>query len=497
MSTQTTALGTGRERPVWPVVAAALLAAVASAPVAQAGLQWIIVAFGAIGIGVLLVVTRDRAIAVLVLLVMSLQFLFHKSVGAINEDVHSGANALFVNNIDVLLVVLYALWLGAGTFREDVRAALRRPEIRIPLLGSLAVLPSLFVVTDLHLAVAELLRMTWMYLLFLYVAVRVRTRRDVVLVVGAFFVIAAIQFVIATLQWRTGSSLGLSFLGEESSLGIRTLDDGTVPRPTGTVVHPIFLAALLAPIGCVALSLAIVLRRTRTRLLCLGVAGLAFAPIVLTQARASLAAAGITVCLLLLAMLRSGRLTMRPILVAFGVAMILGLVFMEPIQQKLEDNLGTSQFELEIESRLELNGVAMAMIADSPLLGVGLNQFETVEPQYDQYGLIFAGNPVHNIYLLVASETGLVGLAGFLALYVVAIRSALRAARASDPLFVGVGAGITAALVFFAIEELLSFALRQEMPLALFWILFGLAVACARLAEGDRPAASGMVPDAV
>jgi len=208
----------------------------------------------------------------------------------------------------------------------------------------------------------------------------------------------------------------------------------------------------------------------------------AFLPLVLTQARASLLAAGITVPLLVIAMIRAEKLALRHVLIAAGICAAVGLVFFEPLQAKFADNLGTSQFQLEIEARLELNDVAFAMIRESPLIGLGLNQFETVQPRFDQYGLLFAGNPVHNIYLLVAAETGLIGLAGFVAIYVTAVVVALRSARARDSLLVGIGVGITAALTYFAIEELLSFALRQEMPLTLFWILAGLAVACARMA---------------
>jgi O-antigen ligase len=479
----------GRTGTPWLIILAALAAAVTAVPIAQAGVQWVLVSLAVVCFAAILAVTRDRALLTLVVLVLSLQFLFHKSLGAINEDIHSGANAIFVNNIDVLLVVLYGFWIGSGSFRADVAAALRRREVVIPLLGSLAVVPSIIVATDLQLTVAELLRMAWMFLLFLYVAVRVRTRRDVVMLLVAFFAIGVAQAVIAALQWRTGSSLGLSFLGEESSLGIRTLDDGDVPRPTGTVVHPIFLAALVAPIGLIAISLAIVLRVRRWRIASGVMAAVAFTPLVLAQARASLLAAGITVTLLVVVMLRARQLALKPVLIALVIAAAIGLVFLEPIQEKFANNLGTSQFQLEIESRLELNDVAFAMIRESPVVGLGLNQFETVQPRYDEYGLLFAGNPVHNIYLLVAAETGIIGLAGFLAIYGTAIVMALRSARAKDPLFVGVGVGIIAALTFFGLEELLSFALRQEMPLTLFWILTGLAVACARMVgeAGNAP----------
>jgi hypothetical protein len=42
-------------------------------------------------------------------------------------------------------------------------------------------------------------------------------------------------------------------------------------------------------------------------------------------------------------------------------------------------------------------------------------------------------------------------------------------------------AGIAATYLFFIVEELLTFSLRQDMPLALFALLSGLLVATGRI----------------
>src|SRR5207302_10318915 len=94
--------------------------------------------------------------------------------------------------------------------------------------------------------------------------------------------------------------------------------------------------------------------------------------------------------------------------------------------------------------------------------------------------------PVHDVDLLVLSETGLVGLAGFGATAAVVVVLAVRVARSKDPELGAIGAGITASLVFFAIEEILTFSLRQDMPLALMWLLAGVAAACARILDQER-----------
>ena len=303
------------------------------------------------------------------------------------------------------------------------------------------------------------------------------------------FVIAAVQFVIVVLQWRTGSSLGLSFLGEESTLGVRTLDDGEIPRPTGTVVHPDFLAALVAPVGLIAFSLAATLRRQRwLRVFALAMVPIAATPLVLAQTRAALVGFAIAFTALVLWNLVRRNMRLSTVVLAVLATAIISAPFYGQIKEKVIDNLGTDQFQTEVQSRVELNDLAVTMYLDHPILGVGLNNFVPVENAYDTFGLIFAGNPVHDIYLLVLSETGVLGLAGFGATALVVMIVTARAATARDPMLAAVGAGIAATLLFFAAEEILTFSLRQDMPLALMWLLAGVAAACARIAGAEESA---------
>jgi O-antigen ligase len=67
--------------------------------------------------------------------------------------------------------------------------------------------------------------------------------------------------------------------------------------------------------------------------------------------------------------------------------------------------------------RAELNWIALEMLKDHSLLGVGLNNFTVA---MDNYGKVSGWTrflqPVHNVYLLVVTETGLIGLIVFLCL---------------------------------------------------------------------------------
>ena len=99
-----------------------------------------------------------------------------------------------------------------------------------------------------------------MYLLYAYVAIRVRTVRHIWAVLGGLAVVAAVELVVVLLQWRTGGVLGLEFLGIPESLIPRTTDTGEIGRPSGTLLHPAFMAAASGLIAMPALALAIELR---------------------------------------------------------------------------------------------------------------------------------------------------------------------------------------------------------------------------------------------
>lgn len=418
----------------------------------------------------------------------------HKSFGPEVADISSGPISVYLTSVDVILVGLFGLWLLEGTLTRDLLAALRRPLVWVPIVAALLTTFSAVAAPRLSLVAAEVVRMAWMWLLFVFVGFRVRSRRAVWAVLAGMGALALVEFVVVLLQWRTGGVLGLGFLGVPTELGERTLDEGQLGRPFGTVIHPVFLGAVVGTLGLVALSLAIHLRTRRWRLVSLAVVPLAVAPLVISHIRAASVAFAVAAVALVLWGAARGALRWRT--VALGaLAGLVAVAASYPLwRSQFVDNFGTAHFLLEVESRLELNRVGMAMFLDHPVVGVGLNNFEQVVDRYD-LGLIFGQNPVHNLFLLQLAETGVVGFVAMLLLAGALAVVAVRLARSSDPLFAGVGAAFAAVLLFFLLEEQLGFSLRQDQPRVLFWLLAGLAVACTRLAGLDPAPTVPTPPD--
>lgn len=459
-------------------VAAASLAWAA----AQAGMKGAIAGLGAVSVAAALVIVRDRMNLLLLGLTMSLVLLLHKSFGPTVDTISSGPISMYVTTFDLVVVLLYGLWFLEGRMARDLAAAIQRPIVWVLLAGGTLTSLSLLIAGHPMLSLAEIIRMASSFALFLLLCARLRRRSEIWTLLGGLALLAVVQLVVVVLQWRTGGVLGLGFLGVPTELGERTLDTGQLGRPFGTIIHPVFLGAVVGSIATFALGLALFLERRWQRLACLAVVPIALAPLVISHIRAATAAFAISAGVMVVAAIALRRLRPRAVLITVGVATLIATPFAPTFVEQFRNNFFTDHFQLEVESRLELNQVGVAMIDDHPVLGVGLNNFEQEMDAYQQHGLIFADNPVHNLFLLQASESGMVGLLGMglvgIALGGLAVRMTR---RHPDPLCGAVGFGFAGVLCFFLLEEQLGFSLRHDVPRNVFWLLAGITAACANL----------------
>ncbi len=109
---------------------------------------------------------------------------------------------------------------------------------------------------------------------------------------------------------------------------------------------------------------------------------------------------------------------------------------------------------------------AIAIIREHPWFGIGFGNAPS--PEF--------GVGVSSIFLLVAEQTGLIGLAGFLIIVaVIALRGWRAFRRTNDDLVLTLGAAFAASLVVGFVDHY-YFNIRFVHMVALFWILAGLLV---------------------
>ncbi len=161
------------------------------------------------------------------------------------------------------------------------------------------------------------------------------------------------------------------------------------------------------------------------------------------------------------------------------------LPFLQPISARL---LGDD--EGAAESRLPLMEVAVTMIRDRPLLGVGLSQYEAEMRRHDRTPDFISDAfpyPVHNLFLHVAAEAGIPALLCLLTMVGIALFYGWKAWRRKSPehaLPRAVAGGLiigTLAYLITALKEPSSFDSGQIRNL---FLLCGLLIATERASGG-------------
>jgi O-antigen ligase len=136
--------------------------------------------------------------------------------------------------------------------------------------------------------------------------------------------------------------------------------------------------------------------------------------------------------------------------------------------------------------RVDLWSMALQMIRDRPITGVGLGNFATASMRYAHGEYLMSRLVAHNAYISIAAETGLVGLCLFLAVHGVALKSFYRAMSVGTLLnapslkMMSIATeGCLFAIMFSALS------LNSE-GLKYLWLFFGLAASLGRIAAHSR-----------
>jgi O-antigen ligase len=316
---------------------------------------------------------------------------------------------------------------------------------------------------------------------------------------AAFFIVSLVARELTRSQIRrllvTLAAVGavLGGLGALSYLqggGAQVAADGTSVsgRASAAIADPNYYGAylLLAVVPVSGLVVFGVARSWR-RVLVAGLVLLGCVGIVLSLSRGALLGLFLAAGLVLLSTSRSRVLTvsLTVLLVAVtaaGLNPLLKTRALEVADTRLSSITSTSTNN----ERPLLWHAAIDVAEKHPLFGIGALQFESVT---QRRGITQRGLPlsnVHNSYLNIAVELGLVGLFAFLAWVLVLARGlgiALRGSRWSRAAAVGVGA----TLAGFLLQSLTVSPYQVQLIQATFFLLAGISLRLAELSGDDVP----------
>jgi O-antigen ligase len=267
--------------------------------------------------------------------------------------------------------------------------------------------------------------------------------------------------------------------------------EGDAARLSGGIGDPNELALVLVP-GLALAFFALPGARTATeRWLLVASAGVIAISLLETGSRGGLVALGATFAA---GLVLGGRLRLRVLAALLGFAALGAAYFAIAAPPQVAGRI-THFTGGGGSGRTDLWAIAENVARDHPLAGVGIGNFETVERSYASRTtnlpaidlILDQTHVVHNTYLELLAELGVVGLACFVALVAASLRLGWRAVRAcaragqTDLELIGRGllvglSGMLAASVFLSAE--------YEKQL---WLLLGFAAALASVARAGLP----------
>src|SRR6266446_269382 len=420
----------------------------------------------------------QKILLAVVILDIPLQFGTHLFYDERVEE-FGAMGGLSISAATIALAGLYVSWFIRSLTKRNSEE--RRPfHISRPLLLYLAfIVMSVFVAQDPSLAVFETCLFIESLLLYVYVANCVRTRQDVLFAVSVLLAGALVEALIMISLSFTG--MPGAIWGLPTHIHVESVERGGFMRIGGTVGSANTAAAYFSILLSAAVSLLFTNLGRSHKLLAGAVLGFGGIALILTFSRGGWIALVVSVILFGLFLGRQRGLSLRAPIAVIVMLALLYLPFHSLISARLlGDDKGSA------ESRIPLMNLAFRIIEDNPVLGVGVNNFTVVMDRYltpeFRRGFLFA---VHNKYLLVFSETGIIGLLAFLAFLLDALRKGWQCWAFQDrllsPLALGIAAGIAGHMVHMNVD-----VFRGRPTQQLVWLIAGLLTAMLRMGQ-PRP----------
>jgi putative inorganic carbon (hco3(-)) transporter len=207
------------------------------------------------------------------------------------------------------------------------------------------------------------------------------------------------------------------------------------------------------------------------------------AALLLTQSRGAWAGLAVGLVALVALRWRWGRwFLLVATMLTMAAYLLVGRDLLAPhVALALSDARGmpTSVGTLSLSGRIQIWARAWEYIADMPLLGGGLGTFRARYAGYvggSWEGVIFdIGVPhAHNVFIQMAYDVGLVGLAAYLALVGLALWDGLRLCREGSGLCASLAAGVVASLLAYHVYGLTDTVALGAKPGVLFWAVLAL-----------------------
>jgi hypothetical protein len=385
----------------------------------------------------------------------------------------SGTFGIFVLPSDLILLVLLTGWFLRILVKKDTLYFPPVCYLVVVFFGWLVV-GSLLKSQSLYLSAVDFIQECKYFLVALYILNNVSSERMVKGLVAALLcaLLAESAFNIMVYQGD-----GLSFISriyerteDNEKPNVVSIDLGMDKKiAEGTFGN----SALTASYLCLLLSLPsvslLISRNLLLRLFYLLCCGVGFWAAWITYARAPLIGLLGSLAIMIYLLHRAGALPTKQYAVIVSVLLVSSIAFAPKLTSFLTTRPDT------VTSRIPLLQEGLKMIADNPVLGVGWNN-STLVKFNSTLNLEEREFPIHNYWVILLSEVGLVGLLVYIAFFIQIARYSYQGLASASPLERGI-CGMTLTILIFLSIYLWADPFIGNAQHSMLWFCVGLVLA--------------------
>ncbi len=437
----------------------------------------------------------------------------HDKANVIIEHFGGNPPEPVINLVDFPIYALILIWIADLAFLER-RMPAWLPFDTCVLVFLLVSMLSIFNLssdgpTEFYLWLFEVLRYAKYYLLYWVLRTYVASPTAIHGFFGVSLAVLVLQGLIACLQYFLYFQLPIA-VGGVASTQILDMSGEVIQRVTGLLGHAnTFAAYLIIPLSC---AMIIFISRVSSWIKAAVVPVFLFGCLTmsLTFSRngwltLTICAGMITVIAMKKAIIPVNLAVFVTSSVLYGAGMIYGFGVRTPFPRDFaagssgagSADIGTAisvrLFEdtgQSFDTRWDLLGIAGRMIADHPFIGIGLNTYEERMVHYDINGTTnVIQQPVHNVYALVAAESGVPAGLLFILMGCILILKSYELAKSGNSHLWAIGALGLCTFVGLGFANNFDVSFRKEPVLGLVVIISALVMSCScgGLASQETP----------
>ena len=483
MPGSTSTLGRTRYIPsgaVWSLLA--VLAGLVFSGMARRSLTWVLLSVVALLIPLVAIFSGNWIRFFIAFMILGFCVNLDKTF---NHSGYIGSVAgLALSLVDIGMVILLVSVATKSAITRTFRLRLFLPTT-LPALVLLGIMTlSMAAAADVSLSFYQLIEMSKHFVLYLCIANLVQSEGDVRFIVRVLLVGIIFQGSVVILQY-------LHFFPPELRMSLGFKDARSIPsgsegvtlfRPAGTIGHANTMGAFLAMTLPVTTSQLMLQSSFRAKLLPLCALAVGTPALVMSFSRGAWISCVVGVVLVLTTTIIRGKrrgLSRNWGVISFLVMAMVVLAFSSLVESRI-----FSPDRGSVQNRMKLNDMALHMIQENPWLGVGLNMFPKAMADYDVFHFE-PQNVVHNVYLLLAAESGVLALVAFIWLLLAVSREGVRGFFLNGPYLSITATGIFGGLVGLWLQ-MLAEILMSGPPQQGLWFFAGLLAGMNGLPRRDK-----------